>query len=132
MHKHVDVNRVVVGFRKPLPEICIPRQAITYLPRALKTTIAAEFAHRSLARTLCFPLLTLTTRTLDGLGLFFATVLSSCLRPVDWNFAHWLAIGTLGALGAPVARLWGTISLARIRSHSTGYQSPLHAFVLEA
>jgi hypothetical protein len=70
MHKRVDVNRMVICFRKPLSEICIPRQAITYFPRALKTTITAELAHRSLARTLCFPLLALTTRTLDGLGFF--------------------------------------------------------------
>ena len=70
MHEHVDVNRMLIRVREPLPEICIPRQAIAYLPRALKTTFATESANRSLAGTLCFPLLTLTASTLHGFGLF--------------------------------------------------------------
>lgn len=67
MHKDVDVKRMFIRLRKPLPEICIPRQAVTYFPGALKTTFVTESAHRSLARTLGLPLLTLTTSTLDGL-----------------------------------------------------------------
>jgi hypothetical protein len=35
MHEHVDVDGVGICIRKPLPEICISRQAIAYLPRAL-------------------------------------------------------------------------------------------------
>jgi hypothetical protein len=70
MHEHIDINRMIIRIRKPLPEIRIPRQAVAYLPRTLKTAFVAKSANRSLARTLCFSLLALSTSTLDGLRLF--------------------------------------------------------------
>lgn len=68
MHERVDVNRMEIRIREPLSEICIPRQAIAYLPRTLEATIATESAYRSLAGTLRFSLLTLATSTLYRLG----------------------------------------------------------------